>query len=118
TNSPSQSSLMLLVRAIARWSFPTRRSSDLLAARIAGGGPTDSGGAAAGGERARPPSPLQSAQPPEPRHRPGVLPAGLVHDEIQPKSQRVGGPPARTERVPSPGSARAEPGRASCRERV
>ena len=47
------------------------------------------------GERARPGAPLQSPRAAEPRHRHRLLPAGLVHDEIQPQGQRVGCPPAR-----------------------
>ena len=66
--------------------------------------------APARGRRARPAAPLQSAQPPEPRHRAGLLPARLVHDEVQPQGQRMGGPPPRPRRFAPARSRSAGPG--------
>ena len=47
-------------------------------------------------------------------HRPGHLPARLVHDEIQPQDQRRDRPPARLCRH-STRSSRSRPCRATCR---
>ncbi len=66
--------------------------------------------APAGSERAGPAAPLQPAVAPEPRHRPGLLPARLVHHEVQPQGQRMGGAPARPGRLAPARSRRAGPG--------
>ena len=68
------------------------------------------GAAPAGGERARHAPPLQPAGAPEPGDRPQLLSARVVHDEVQPEGQRVGGAAARPGRVASARSRGAQPG--------
>ena len=60
---------------------------------------------AARDERTRRRPPLRQPVAPELRRRYGVLPARLVHDEVQPEAQRMGRSPARFCR-PSPVGAR------------
>ena len=62
--------------------------------------------------RARDAAPLRAPLPEEPRHRPGALSAGLVHDEAQPAPQREDGPPGRLRRPPPAAAAVDGPGRA------
>ena len=63
-------------------------------------------------QRARGRPPLRQPVAAELRDRHGLLPARLVHDEVQPQAQRVGGPPARLRDAPPARARRGRPGHA------
>ena len=63
-------------------------------------------------QRARGRPPLRQPLPAELRDRHGLLPARLVHDEVQPEAQRVGRPPAGLRGAPPARPGRGRPGHA------
>ena len=81
-----------------------RRQGPAPAARRArpdpGRGPPGDAGRAARAQRARGRPPLRQPEPAQLRRRHGLLSARLVHDEVEPEAQRVGGPAARLRRPP------------------
>ena len=68
------------------------------------------GAARARGARGRPP--LREPVPAQLLGRHGLLPAGLVHHEVQPQAQRVGRAPAGLRQPPPAGARRGRPGHA------
>ena len=83
--------------------------------RIPADGPPGDAAGPARAERARRRPPLRQPVAAQLRGRHRVLPARLVHDEVQPQAQRVGGPPARLRRPPPAGARTRSPrARSSC----
>ena len=80
--------------------------------RLPGRRPAGDAAGPARAERAGRRPPLRQPVPAQLRGRHRVLPARLVHDEVQPQAQRVGRPPARLRRPPSDGPRRGRPGHA------
>ena len=74
--------------------------------------PADDRGRSARAERARGRPPLRQPQPAQLRRRHRLLPARLVHDEVEPEAQRVGGPAARLRRSPPARARRRRAGHA------
>ena len=93
----------------ARPPGPRRRQDPASAGRrpgpAAGRGPARHAAGPARDERAGCRPALREPLPAQLRGRHRVLPAGLVHDEVQPEAQRVGRPPARL-REPAPARPR------------
>ena len=76
----------------------------------AGRGPPGQPARPARAQRARGRPPLRQPEPAELRDRHRLLPARLVHDEVQPQAQRMGRPPARLRRSPPARPGRDRPG--------
>ena len=81
-------------------------------ARGPGGARAHGAAAPAGARRERDRAPLHEPRRPELRHRHGLLPARLVHDEVQPARQRARRGAARVREPPSPPGGRGRAGRA------
>ena len=69
-------------------------------------------GRPAGAQRARGHPPLRQPLAPQLQHRLGLLSPRLVHHEVQPQGQRVGGPPVRLRQAPPAGARRGRAGHA------